>query len=310
MASESDSSAASAKRGDDERFACITARAVDVAAAEHALAEALAAGAIGAEQREAGEVTLLVYAPASESGAVACALARVLGPETVSAPEAVEAVDWSEAWKAGLRPIEVSERLRIRTSFESSPARAGQRDLVIDPGQAFGTGGHESTQLALAWIDALRGELGAPPGILDVGTGSGVLALAALALGAPRALAFDVDPLATAAARDNARANGLAAGLELFTGPLDALARGARFAGIAANLLSRELDPLFEALASHLQPGGWIVISGLLETERERWCERAERARLAVAGERREIDASGTGWIGLLMRHSPPRAGV
>src|SRR5207249_3755458 len=119
--------------------------------------------------------------------------------------------------------IEVSERLRIRASFEPSPPRAGQRDLVIDPGQAFGTGGHESTRLALAWIDDLRGELGAPPGILDVGTGTGVLALAALALGARRAVACDVDPLAAAAARANARANGLAAQLDVFAGSPEAL---------------------------------------------------------------------------------------
>jgi len=304
VASESESSAASAAR-----FERIAARAVDVPAAEHALAEALAAGASGAEQREEeGGVTLLVYAPEHASRAVAGALAQVLGAAAIAAPERVEPVDWAEAWKAGLRPVEISARLRIRASFEASPARAGQRDLVIDPGQAFGTGGHESTRLALAWIDALHGELGAPPGILDVGTGSGVLALAALALGAPRAVGCDLDPLAAPAARENARANGLAARLEVFTGSLDALAPGARFAGIAANLLSRELDPLFERLAAHLRSGGWLAISGLLESERATWEERGARARLALEGVRREVDASGTAWVALLMRR-PLRAG-
>jgi ribosomal protein L11 methyltransferase len=307
VASESGSSAASARRA---RFACITARAPDEAAAELALAEAHEAGASGAEQREVERgVTLLVYAPEPVAAAVHRALARVLGASSIAAAEAVAAVDWSQAWKEGLRPIEVSERLRIRASFEPSPPRPGQRDLVIDPGQAFGTGGHESTRLALAWIDALRGELSTPAGILDVGTGTGVLALAALALGAPRALGCDVDPLATAAARVNARANGLDAELDVFTGSLDALGPSARFAGIAANLLSRELDPLFDVLASHLQPGGWIVISGLLETEREPWERRGERAGLAAAGTRGATDASGTAWAALLMRRGPPRAG-
>ncbi len=305
MASESETSAASA-----QRFHCIAARAADVSAAEHALAEAVAAGARGAEQREVErEVMLLVYAPEPASGAVARALARVLGEAAVGAPEGVAAVDWAEAWKAGLRPVEVSERLRIRASFETSPARAGQRELVIDPGQAFGTGGHESTRLALAWIDALHDELGAAPGVLDVGTGSGVLALAALALGAPRALGCDVDPLAAAAARANARSNGLSARLDVFIGSLDALSPRARFAGIAANLQSRELDPLFERLAAHLAPGGWLAISGLLESERERWEQRAERAGLRLDGARREIDASGTAWAGLLMRPRPPAGG-
>jgi ribosomal protein L11 methyltransferase len=287
----------------------ISARAPDVAAAEHALAEAIAAGASGAEEREGQRgVTWIIYAPASASAAVRDALARVLGAGAVAEPEPVAPVDWSEAWKAGLRPIEVSPRLRIRASFETSAPRAGQRDLVIDPGQAFGTGGHESTRLALAWIDELRGELGAPPGILDVGTGSGVLALAALALGAPRAVAFDLDPLAAPAARDNARANGLAERLAVFTGSLDALARAARFAGIAANLLSRELDPIFASLVSHLAPGGWLAIAGLLEGEREAWQQRGARAGLAIAGVGRETDASGATWAGLLMRRPPTRA--
>jgi len=292
VASESDTSDAS-----------ITARARDVDAAEHALAEAIAAGASGAEQREeARGVTLIVYAPVRASAAVRDALAQVLGEGAVAAPEPVAPIDWSEAWKAGLVPVEVSERLRIRTSFETCPPRAGQRDLVIDPGQAFGTGGHESTRLALAWIDALRGELGAAPGILDVGTGSGVLALAALALGAPRALGCDLDPLAAQATRENARANGLGDRLDVFVGSSDALARGARFAGIAANLLSREIDPIFEPLAAHVQRGGWLVISGLLESEGERFAQRAERAGLRPDGVRREVDGSGAAWVALLMR--------
>src|SRR5262249_3268839 len=153
-----------------------------------------------------------------------------------------------------------------------------------------------STRLALAWIDALRGELAQAPAILDVGTGTGVLALAALALGARRAVGCDLDPLATAAARANARANGFSAQLDLFTGSLAALAPGARFAGIAANLLARELDPLLDALVGHLRPGAWLALSGLLESELACFEARGERAGLACEGVRRERDASGTDW--------------
>jgi ribosomal protein L11 methyltransferase len=293
--------------GSEASTVSIHARASGGAEAERALAEAVEAGADGAEERE-GErgITLVVYAPARASADVAEALARVLGRDAVAAPEPVAPVDWSQAWKAGLRPVEVSERLRLRASFETSAPRAGQRDLVIDPGQAFGTGGHESTRLALAWIDALRGDLDAAPGVLDVGTGSGVLALAALALGAPRAVAFDLDPLAAPVARANARDNGLAERLAVFTGPLAALAVRARFAGIAANLLSREHDPIFEALIAHLAPAGWLVLSGLLATEEREWIARGARAGLALGGARREVDASGAGWVALLMRR-PPR---
>lgn len=295
--------------GSESSAVSIHARARDEPAAEHALAEAVAAGALGAEQREeALGVTLIVYAPARASRAVHAALEQVLGVAAVAAATPVAPVDWSEAWKAGLRPIEVSDRLRIRVSFETSAARAGQRDLVIDPGQAFGTGGHESTRLALAWIDALREELADAAALLDVGTGSGVLALAALALGAPRVIGCDLDPLATSAARANAHANGLGDRLTVFTGSLDALAPRARFAGIAANLLSCELDPIFETLVSHLAPRGWLVISGLLERERDTWEGRGSRSGLESAGARREVDASGTAWASLLMRRAPPRA--
>src|SRR5262245_46602843 len=90
-------------------FHCIAARARDRESAEHALAEALAAGAAGAEEREIERgITLLVYAPAPAARGVADALAQVLGADAVTEPERIEPVDWSQAWKLGLRPIEVS----------------------------------------------------------------------------------------------------------------------------------------------------------------------------------------------------------
>src|SRR5262249_25740687 len=171
-----------------------------------------------------------------------------------------------------------------------------------------GPGGQGAAGLGVAWIDALRGELAAVSGILDLGTGSGVLALAALALGGPRAIGCDVDPLAVAAAGANARANGLADRLEVFTGGVEALSPAACFAGIAANLLPRELDPVFERLAPHLKPQGWLAISGLLGAEREHWTARGERAGLRLAGTRSEADASGAVWVSLLMRPARARA--
>jgi ribosomal protein L11 methyltransferase len=267
----------------------------------------MGAGASGAEQREAEDgvgVTLLLYAADAACDAVIAAVAGVVGSERVRVQEVV-ARDWSEDWKKGLRAIEVSPRLRVRPSFDRSLPGPGQRDLVIDPGQAFGTGGHESTRLALQWIDALRGELDGASGVLDVGAGTGVLALAALALGAPRATAFDLDPLAAAAARENADGNGHAAALALFTGPIEALAAQARFRGVVANMLRRELEPLLPALASHVTPDGWIVFSGLLDEELAAWTKRAEGVGLTLAGTLRERDASGIGWASVLMR---PRA--
>jgi ribosomal protein L11 methyltransferase len=284
------------------RFHCIVARAPDLAVAERVLAEAMAAGASGAEQRESERgVTLLLYAPDARREAVVRAATDAVGRERVEVSAVVKR-DWSEVWKAGLRAIEVSPRLRVRPSFDTSPARPEQRDLVIDPGQAFGTGGHESTRLALAWIDALRGELAGGHGVLDVGTGTGVLALAALALGADRATAFDLDPLAAPAARGNATRNALDAHLSLFTGPIEALAPSVAFRGIVANMLRRELEPVLAAMVDRLDAGGWLVISGLLDDEVARWTRRADAAGLELESMRRACDASGTVWAGLLMR--------
>jgi len=288
-------------------YQSLAVRLRDVEEAERVLAEALEAGAVGAEQREAGEgVTLVLYAPRSEIAAVAAAC-RALGTGALEPPADLDAVDWSEAWKAGLRAVEISPRLRVRPPFDASPLPAGQQELVIEPGQAFGTGGHESTRLALAWLDALRPALDGAR-VLDAGVGSGVLALAALRLGARWALGFDLDPLAAPAARANARANGLTRSLSLFTGPLEALDPAARFDGIAANLLRRELEPLLPILATRLQSEAWFVIAGLLVDELPgiELLARAEGLRLEAVKSMR--DASGVEWIGALMRRAPRRA--
>lgn len=276
---------------------------LDTERAERLLAEAVEAGALGAEEREeAGGISLILYAPRARVDAVAAAC-RALGAEVGAATD-LAAVDWSEAWKAELHAVEISPRLRVRPPFDDTPLRVGQRELVIEPGQAFGTGGHESTRLALAWLDALGPEL-AGARVLDAGVGSGVLGLAALAGGARLAVGFDLDPLAAPAARANAARNALTEGLALFTGPVGGLAPSARFEGVVANLLRRELEPLLPALASRLQAGGWFVISGLLAEELPRVETGAARCGLHREGLRGERDASGVEWVAALLRAAP-----
>lgn len=270
-------------------------------AAEIASAEAFAAGAAGIEEREGegpGAITLLVYAPEARAESVRAAVAAVAGIRRVSAAEVCPALDWAAAWRAGLGPIVVSEALVVRPSFAPHVLAPGQQELEIDPGQAFGTGGHESTRLALELLAALPRAVREGASVLDVGTGSGVLALAALRLGAARAVGLDLDPVAVRVARENALQNGLAEPLLLLAGSLDALAPR-RFDLVLANLLKRELLPLVPALLRHVRPGSRVVVSGLL-------CEEAEEvlARLGAAGLRRiasreRRDGSGTAWLGL-----------
>jgi ribosomal protein L11 methyltransferase len=241
--------------------------------ADIASAEAWAAGAVGIEElaTEAEGMGLLVYAPAVAVDEVLGALASVSGAR-VGEPQRVEEVDWADAWKHGIRETVVSERLVIRPSFVDVRLAPGQLEVVVDPGQAFGTGGHSSTLLALEWIDALVDQpnaLDANTSVLDVGSGTGVLALAALQLGADRALGFDIDAIAVTEAARCARENGLHDRLQLFAGPLDALAE-VEFDLILANLLRSEMLPLVDGIARRTALGGSAILSGLLCSEEER----------------------------------------
>ena len=268
---------------------------------ERAGAEAFEAGALGVEERAGAPPALWVYALVEDAARVREALRSVPGLE-LGAAELLAERAWSEAWKEGLEPIVISPRLLVRPSFRAAPAGFAGRELVIDPGQAFGTGGHASTRLALEAIDALPPESLRGARVLDVGCGSGVLALAALALGAGWALGCDVDPLATAAAREAAAANGCAGRLALVTGSPRALGPRAEraFGLVVANLLRSELEPLLPALARLLGPGAWLVLSGLLASEAARVERRLAALGIEPRSTRHATDPSGDAWLALV----------
>lgn len=277
-----------------DRFVRIRARA-EGERGEIAGAEAWQAGACGSEERDDG--TLIVYAPAARAEAVHRALVASLGAAAVDRSEPVPATDWPETWKHGLRPLVVSERLVVRPPFAAHAERRGQRQLVIEPRQAFGTGAHATTALALAAIDAAHAEL-AGARVLDVGCGSGVLALAALALGARVAVACDLDAIATRETRENAASNGLGDGLHVFTGSVSALTP-ARFDVVFANMLRREVTPLLSDLAARLRRGGSLVLSGLLAGDRAAMESALAALGVRVVATRTEADASGDVWLAL-----------
>ncbi len=286
----------------DEGYVSVVARAPSAALAERAAAEAFAAGAAGLEERDEGRC-LVLYAPSGRAAAVCTAL-RSLAREglAVESPEPVAPVDWRSAWRQGLEPIEISPRLVVRPSFAPATARAGQVELVVDPGQAFGTGAHASTRLALELLDALEETLLRDGRVLDAGCGTGVLALAAVRLGAQRAVAFDLDPLAVEATRDNARANGLEGRVVAFAGPLDALVPAMRFEVVLANMIRSELEPLLPGLAARLAVGGSLLLSGLLAGEEGRIGAALGAQGLRIAATRRATDASGDAWLALHAR--------
>jgi ribosomal protein L11 methyltransferase len=179
-----------------------------------------------------------------------------------------EEVNWVDAWKQHYHPILVGEGLMIVPAW-LNPETGGRLPIRIDPGMAFGTGTHPTTQLCLALTEAYFQQNGGNPRVLDIGCGSGILAVAALQLGAAHALGVDIDPLATEASNQNAALNGVSEGLELGVGSVAEVRRGnfslqqgeLVLANILAPVLVRLLD---DGLGELVTPGGWLVLSGIL----------------------------------------------
>lgn len=172
--------------------------------------------------------------------------------------------DWSSSWKAHFKPLRVGRRLLISPTWEE--AKGGPDDIVlrIDPGMAFGTGGHETTRLCLELLERIMDALPilTVPAVLDLGTGSGILAMAAVKLGAGHVLALDIDPDAVEVARNNIAVNGLEENIQLGTTPLEAV--DGIFDIILANILAEELVRLAPDIAKRLTTGGRVILSGIL----------------------------------------------
>lgn len=173
--------------------------------------------------------------------------------------------DWWESWKAYFHPFRASRRLWVRPSWEAAaPPEAGMETLVIDPGRAFGTGGHETTRLCLDFLDRLTAA-DPPASALDVGSGSGILTVALKLLGVPRVVALDVDPVASAVTKENLEANGVAQGADVVCGNLRGV--GGSYPLVVANILYQVVMGLAPQLVERVAPGGALVIAGHLIPE-------------------------------------------
>lgn len=174
---------------------------------------------------------------------------------------------WAEAWKSNFKPLHVTPRLVIKPPWEKYPEQKREVVIEIDPGMAFGTGTHPSTQMCLKALEELIQSSAHPPSILDVGTGSGILAIAARKLGARQVLAIDIDPLAIACARKNAMANNIDGEIDFRVGPLEGLRR--IFDIVVANLLPQELLSVAPSLPKRMSPRGVLIVSGLLREQKK-----------------------------------------
>jgi ribosomal protein L11 methyltransferase len=168
---------------------------------------------------------------------------------------------WRDEYKKYFHPFLLCPGLVVRPPWEGYAPREDERVLILEPGRAFGTGLHETTSLVAAVLAERRADLEGAR-LLDVGTGSGILALAALMLGAESARAIDVDPDAVSVARENAEANGLADRLLADASDLSALTD--RHGFVVANIEAGVLDALAPELIARAAPGAWVVLSGIL----------------------------------------------
>jgi len=203
--------------------------------------------------------------------------------------EILEDKDWEREWMQHYRPMAFGRRLWVCPSW-LEPPDPNAVNLLLDPGLAFGTGTHPTTALCLAELDgmALDGAC-----VVDYGCGSGILAVAALRLGARAALGVDNDPQALVATRDNAARNGIpAAALQVaLPGAYDNAAWSRRSAVVVANILAGPLAELSDTLLGLLSPGGTLLLSGLLDSQAPGLCAHyAGRIPLAVASEK-------DGWV-------------
>ena len=201
----------------------------------------------------------------------------------------VEESDWATAWKAFYKPFRVGRRLLVTPPWEHPELASDDIPLVIDPGMAFGTGSHPTTQLCLAALEDF-----VQPGhsVADIGTGSGILAIAAAKLGASPVAANDNDPLAVRIARENAAANGVSV---LVT---DALPTG-QHEVVVANILADVIIGMSEELYILLAPGGVLIASGIIDTREADVRQALEGIGLTHLETRRQTE-----WVALIFRRA------
>lgn len=199
--------------------------------------------------------------------------------------------DWAESWKRHFKPLVIRRRLVIKPSWHERKTKPGEAVLVLDPGLSFGTGNHPTTAFCLDQLVRHR-RVGRSQSFLDVGTGSGILALSAATLGYQPVEAFDYDPEAVRVASANAEQNGLSRKLSIRQADITRM-RGRskpRYDFICANLISNLLMEQHRRLISWLAPGGVMVLAGILKEEfpTVQRCFEAAGMRLIAAQAKKE----------------------
>ena len=240
----------------------------------------------GAAPLWAEVIVTALFPNEASSAAITRHLAAALGPGLPALHfTTVEERDWVREFRENLQPLRFGERLWICPADLPCPDPGGIA-IELEPGLAFGSGSHPTTALCLSWLAGLdlRGR-----SVLDWGCGSGVLAIAALALGARAATALDIDPQALQATLENAQRNGRQQGLRVMD-PRD-IGDDERHDVVVANILADSIISLAPRLRQHCQAGACVALSGILDTQAARVCEAcAPWLELHLA-------AASSGWV-------------
>ena len=213
----------------------------------------------------------------------------VIGAGTELTLRYVEEADWATAWKAYYKPMRIGQHLVVTPPWETPALSPDDLAIVVDPGMAFGTGSHPTTQLCLVALEEY-----VKPGmaVADVGTGSGILAIAAAKLGASLVAANDNDPLAVKIAAENAVVNGVSVAVS------DTLPPGP-YAVVVANILADVIIGMAAQLASWTQPSGTLIASGIIDTR-----EADVRQAVAAAGFVSKDTRHQGEWVALIFERS------
>ena len=211
-----------------------------------------------------------------ETLALIAARMEAVGIPYTSETEGVEQEDWQNGWRKYYHPMDVGQRLAIVPSWQDYDT--DRVKLILDPGLAFGTGGHETTNLCLEVLDerVKGGER-----VLDIGTGSGILAIAALKLGAALAEGVDIDPVAVRTAGENAALNGVADKLTVLVGDLSDKASG-KYDIITANIVANAIMSLAPAVPGLMADDAVFIASGIIDSRKDEVIAALEAAGLAV----------------------------
>jgi ribosomal protein L11 methyltransferase len=268
-------------------------------------------GALGVveEENPAGRARLRAFFPgAADSEAIVKSVdvylgaLQSLGFARADAPAlaTVADTDWAEAWRAHFAPLAIGRRLLVAPPWEAPPDSEGRLVLTLEPGRAFGTGQHGTTAGCLEMLETIV-ERARPARALDLGTGSGILAIAAARLGVPHVLAIDSDPDAVASAVANVERNGLAGRVTCEAADAAAL-RATPAPLVLANLLAAAHRTLAPSYGRLVTDGGMLVAGGCLDGEADE-----VTTALASCGFQRQAARSIDGWTTLACEHAPLR---